>query len=454
MKKLFLAGVFATLFLCGNSFAAEIPEFIRVGINASNLSDSITLSAEGGVYTDGAFAKPPEVLPEATEEFAEGAEVPSAEELASAESEELASAESEEAEGGYFYIADNVTVTVGEGGSLICNGVDTGLSEVDFFKASEFITCRNKDYRGAIRLKASNGRILIINVINIEEYLYGVVGKEMSTGFPLEALKAQSVAARNYTVCTMGRHASEGFDLCNGVHCQAYGAVLAEAEDVRQAVDETRGKLLLYRGEAVQCYYYSSNGGYSENSENVWVSEIGYLKGKADPYEVGEEIPGYYWEVSFTPDEIKECLASRGIDIGNITDVRVVEYSDNQHAVKVKITGTNGEKVYTKDNIRAAFPTQLKSTLFTITKGNEELPVKVLSVNGLETRTIKPATVLSANGIQKISSGGKSGEFTISGRGYGHGVGMSQYGAMFMAREGYTFEEILKFYYTDTEISE
>ncbi len=441
MRKLLVTVLFAVLFMSAECYGKELPEFVSIGINASSLAESVSLSAEGGVYTDAEFAKPAEeVAPE------EGA-------AAEAAPEEEALGEANEGPQ-YYYIGESINVAVGEAGTLIVNETDSGKTEVDFYKASEFLTCKSKQYRGAIRLRVSHGRILIINIINIEEYLYGVVGKEMSTGFPLEALKAQSVAARNYTVCSLGRHSSEGFDLCNGVHCQAYGAVAAEEADIRQAVDETKGKLLLYDGNAVECYYYSSNGGYSENSENVWVAKIGYLKGKADPFEDGNRIPGYSWEVSFTPEEIKESLAERGIDIGDITDMEVTEYSENQHALELKITGTKGEKYYYKDNIRAAFPSQLKSTLFTLTKGDTEIPVKVLSANGLETRTIGPSAVMSGNGIGKISSGGKSGEYTFSGRGYGHGVGMSQYGAMFMALQGYTYEEILEFYYTDTEISE
>ena len=435
MKKLLVAVVFAVLFMSANCYGAQIPEFVRIGINASSLADSVDVSSEGGVYTDAEFAKPVEV---ASAEGGEALVEPTIAEISGPV---------------YYYIGEKITATVGETGTLFVNGVDSGKNEVDFYKASEFLTCRNKQYRGAIRLKVSRGKILIINVINIEEYLYGVVGKEMSTGFPLEALKAQSVAARNYTICTLGKHASEGFDLCNGVHCQAYGAVAAEEEDIKQAVDETKGKLLLYNGKAVECYYYSSNGGYSENSENVWVAKIGYLKGKADPFENGERIPNYKWEVSFTPGQIQKSLAGRGVNIGDITDVEVTEYSENQHAVALKITGTKGEKYYYKDNIRAAFPTQLRSTLFTIKKSGGGIPVKVLSANGIETRTIESSTVLSANGLSRISSGGTSDEFTFSGRGYGHGVGMSQYGAMFMAEQGYTYEEILEFYFTDTEIS-
>ena len=440
MKKFFFTlAVMVSLMTIG-SFANEIPEFISIGINASSPAKEVSLSASGGVYTNAAFAKPPEeVTEDATEEATE-------------ETSEEATEEATEAQS--YYIGEEITVTVTEGGTLSVNGADTNETQIDFYKTSEFMVCLGKKYRGTIRLSVKWEKIMIVNILRMDEYLYGVVGREMSTGFPIEALKAQSIAARNYAVCSMGRHSSEGFDLCNGVHCQAYGAVAAEEDDIRQAVDETSGKLLIYDGRVVECYYYSSSGGYTENSENVWVSEIGYLKGKADPFEDGSRIPGYYWEESFSPEEIKECLASRGIDIGDIVNVEVTDYSANQHAVTVKITGTEGVRYYYKDNIRAAFPVQLKSTLFTVTKGNVTVPAKVLSVNGLETVNIAPSFIMSGDGIYKIEGKGESGKFTFSGRGNGHGVGMSQYGAMFMAEQGYTYEEILNFYYTDAEISE
>ncbi len=419
MKKLLVALTLLLSALFINCSAMEIPDFVRVGINASNLTEQVILEADGGVYTEALFAMP-----------------------------------EEGGEGSAFYIAERAEVTVSENGTLICNGIETDETEVDFLKTSEFIVCQGKKYRGAIRLSVRHGKILIISVLSMDEYLYGVVGKEMSESFPLEALKAQSVAARNYTVISMGRHESQGFDLCNGIHCQAYGAVASEGSKVRQAVDETTGKLLYYEGEVVQCYYYSSNGGYSESSENVWVSEIGYLKGKADPFEDGTRIPGYNWEVTFTAEEIRNNLASRGIDIGDIVNVEVTEYSENNHVTEIKIEGTKDDKYYYKDNIRAAFPQSLKSTYFTVSSGNKEASVRVLSINGMETVKIAPSYVLSGSGLAYVEGKGQEGEFTFTGSGYGHGVGMSQYGAYFMAEQGYTFDDILKFYYTDTEISE
>ncbi|MDO5477630.1 MAG: SpoIID/LytB domain-containing protein [Clostridia bacterium] len=418
MKKLLFAIIFIMSAMAFNCFASEVPDFVRVGINSSSLTGSVTIESDGGVYTEAFFAIPEDGAEESP-----------------------------------FFIADKVEVTVSENGTLICNGEETDETEVDFLKTSEFIVCQGKKYRGAIRLKVKSGKILIISVLSLDEYLYGVVGREMSESFPLEALKAQSVAARNYTVISMNRHGSEGFDLCNGIHCQAYGGVAAEGSNIRKAVDETSGKLLLYKGRVVECYYYSSNGGYSESSENVWMAELGYLKGKADPYEDPERTPSYRWEVKFTADQIKENLASRGIDIGDIQNIEVTKVSENHHVLEIKITGSKGDKYYYKDNIRAAFPSGIKSTYFTVTGGGKT-EAKVLSSKGLESVTMEPCYVLTSDGKKKLSGKANSGEFIFSGGGNGHSVGMSQYGAMFMAEEGFTYDEILNFYYTDTEISE
>lgn len=416
MKRMIFAALLFIAAMCFATSAFEAPKTVSIGINASAPTESVALGADLGIYTYAPFAA------------TEGASSP-------------------------YLIGNNVTVTVSEGGTLLCNGAETGLAAVDFFKAGDFISCQGKLYRGDIRLSVKNGGILIVNNILIEEYLYGVVGREMSEGFPLEALKAQAVAARNYTAISMGRHSSDGFDLCNGVHCQAYGAVASEGENVRRAVDETAGKYLMYKGAPVQCYYYSSNGGFSENSENVWVAELGYLKGKADPYEDASKIPNYNWTVAFTAEDIKTTLAGRGIDIGDITDVKVKSYSVNNHALELEITGTTGTKSYFKDNIRAAMPKSLNSTVFTVTKtGGGE--ISVLTATGIVKKSNVSGAVLTGDGRAYVGGNADGLSFIFSGSGWGHGVGMSQYGAKAMAEQGFNYGDILKFYFTDTEISD
>lgn len=414
MRRIIFAALLFVITMGASSLAAA-GETVRIGINPSSPSSSVTLSSDGGIYTYSEFAKG-------------------------------------ENETGPYFISDSAVITVSGAGTLTVNGTDSGNTQIDFFKGSQTINCSGKLYRGDIRLTVSNGGIVIINILKTDDYLYGVVGREMSEGFPLEALKAQAVAARNYTVISMGRHSDAGFDLCAGVHCQAYGGVASEGENVRRAVDETSGKLLLYNGAPVQCYYYSSNGGYSEDSENVWVASLGYLKGKKDPYEDASRISGYNWTVMFTASEIKDTLAKRNINIGDITDVAVKKYSDNRHATELEITGTEGKKSYYKDNIRAAMPQSLKSTLFTVSKSGGESDVKVLTANGLITKPASESVVLTGEGREMIGGAGGELKFTFTGSGWGHGVGMSQYGAMFMAEQGYTYEDILKFYFTDTEI--
>lgn len=427
MKKIILLSVLMFIIMMVPILAIEIPETVRIGLNPSGLLWKVELSAEDGVYTTSAFALHEEIDEEIVEEDKINIKM--------------------------YYIDDEATITVSEEGTLVCNNVDTGSNTIDFYGNTDFITCQNRQYRGYITLVLNANGILIINNVGHDKYLYGVVGREMSEGFPIEALKAQAVAARNYAVVNKKRHSSEGFDLCNGVHCQAYGGVSAEGESVCRAVDETAGKVLLYKGSVVECYYFSSDGGHTENSENVWVAELGYLKGKSDPYENAYEIPNYNWSVTFTAEQIENTLAQRGIKIGKITDVNITEYSENGYAKKMVITGTDGEKEYSKDNIRAALPNQLRSNLFSLTKGGEEALATVLTANGKKEITVSKSTVLSVDG-KTVIGGGTNGEYTFVGKGYGHGVGMSQYGAKGMAEKGFTYIDILKFYYTDTEISD
>lgn len=395
--------------------AKRIPDEIRVGIGQAS---SVTLTAKSGVYSDVR-------MPDEESEEDEDDEAP-------------------------YDLGTTVSVTASPEGTLCCNGIDSGAAQINFSSDDESMSCAGKSYRDVIRLVHKNGKIQIINVLTMDHYLYGVIGKEMSESFPLEALKAQAVAARNYTVVSIGKHASEGYDICTTDHCQTYGGVAGEGPKVRQAVDETSGKLLLYNGEVAQCYYTTSDGGYTEDSENVWVATLGYLRGKKDPYEDPARIPDYTWTKTFTAKQIEDTLKNRGAGIGTLESVEVTKYSENHHAIEVVFTGSNGKKTYTKDNIRSAFPSTLKSTLFTITGGGKATFAVLTGEGTVETPAFS-ATVLSANGRETLSAASDS--YTVSGSGSGHGVGMSQYGAKFMAEKGMSYEDILKFYYTDTEIS-
>ena len=140
-----------------------------------------------------------------------------------------------------------------------------------------FIICDGKPYRGYIYLeRRENGELLLINYVGTDDYVSSVLGKEMSYSWPIEALKAQAVCARNFVLCRGNVHKGYGFDVCATTHCQVYGGVESEHENTRRAVNETKGVLAKYNGQVVALYFFATSGGKTESVENVWGRPYGY----------------------------------------------------------------------------------------------------------------------------------------------------------------------------------
>ena len=170
-------------------------------------------------------------------------------------------------------------------------------------------------------LRFPGGMINVINVVDLEDYVKGVITYEMSSSWPQEALKAQAICARTFAVYQT-KHNSRNFDVCASTDCQVYRGTSASTSASDAAVEATAGLLLYYGGELVEPYYYSSNGGASENSENVWTAALPYLRGKADPYEASITIPNYSYEKTYTADELTSLLQKKGYDIGTVASVK------------------------------------------------------------------------------------------------------------------------------------
>ncbi len=321
----------------------------------------------------------------------------------------------------------------------------------------------SKGYRGGIGFKRfPNSVLTVINYVLMDDYLYGVLPKEMSGDWPLEALKAQAIAARNFALINFGKHSDYGFDICSSSDCQVYGGYDVEKSRSNQAVDETSGKLLKYNGQIVQTYYHSNSGGRTESIENIWSGSLPYIVGVYDPY--SENVPNSDWELTYTKSEIESILANSGNSVGTLKNVRIEEVSENGRVQKLVFEGTSGKATFLKEKARALFGyTTLKSMWFEL--GNKPM-VTVVSRSAYNRTDLSSASYVTENGIEKSSSSvyvvtdGQSTEklsfssdkIVFSGHGYGHGLGMSQWGAKTMAEQGFDFEEILTHYYKDTEV--
>lgn len=280
--------------------------------------------------------------------------------------------------------------------------------------ADKYIKINGTQYRGSLRFVRQEGSdMTVINWLPLEQYLYGVVPKEVTATWNIEAVKAQAVLSRSYAAANMNKYAKYGFNLDNTTNSQAYPGMSIEHPQSNRAVDETRGQVVTYEGKAVPVYYFATSGGHTEDVENVWGGEaLPYLRGVEDPYENPEEATNANWTKTFTKAEVKDKLAASGVSIGDIVSIEVTEYSEAGRALNTKIMGTEGEKEYKFENIR--YPFGLPSHMFTV---------------ALEGDT-----------------------FTFTGKGWGHGAGLSQWGAKGMAEQGFTYQEIIKHYFTGVEI--
>ena len=354
-------------------------------------------------------------------------------------------------------------------------------------------------YRGAFTYeRIGGGELTVVNVLSLEDYIKGVVPYEMSPSWPLEALKAQALCARTYTLTQMNRHESNGFDVCPSGHCQAYYGV---GDDDRRgatavtdrAVDETAGKVLWYKNRLAQTFYASSHGGASEDAKNVWgtnTSENGYpyLCGVSDPYEkyTDDINPRAHWTEHYTSAELTEQLHKKGYGGSAALDHLVLTYSDLGNVIEAELHWDNGQKntLNLGKRVKSAF--SLYSIRFTVngkTAGQNGggKPAEDVYLNGSQKlETLNGMYVISDDGsiqpvgsslhvitgdknilpIEQQSAGGsgnnkveiKSDNYVFEGSGWGHQLGMSQYGAYGMAKQGFGCEKIVTFYFPGTHV--
>jgi stage II sporulation protein D len=331
----------------------------------------------------------------------------------------------------------------------------------------------NARFRGAVQFIRGSG-VSAVNILTADEYLYGVVASEMPAGFHREALKAQAVAARSYMLNRMGIHSAQGYDLCDLGHCQAYRGMGQEHTGAVEAVNETRGLIMYHENEPINAVYFSSSGGVTDNSENVWNEALPYLRGVVEITEFEPRI----WNRYFTWAEITGFLSANNINIGSANGMAITRFCPAGRVQELTVYGTGGQRALVKEDIRTVFSPSaggmLESRNFTLGSGFTPLnPVLVSVTDGLQTQhgIINSFYVLAAGGLtsslssasvtdgfniavyeaaarqqQTVTVSGGAG-VTISGSGWGHGVGMSQRGAEGMALMGYSFWDILHHYY-------
>lgn len=271
-------------------------------------------------------------------------------------------------------------------------------------------------YYGDFQFARLTGKehITVVNYVGIEDYTKGVIPYEMYATWPVEALKAQALCARNYAVTNFNRYRAQGFDVSNDTYSQVYKGIGDATDVTNAAVDATAGKYIRYEGALCQTFFFSSDGGATESSENVWGNKIPYLLGVVDPYEDDVETYSKNWKYTVTPSEAQNMVNSRdgtSLDVIQKIDCSYTELGNIKSITFVDVNG----KTHTVTGNRCNYIMGAKSQRFTVTETN--------------------------------------GNFLVQGSGWGHNCGLSQYGAYSMAKHhDKTAEEIINFYYTGVYI--
>ncbi|MBN3896594.1 MAG: SpoIID/LytB domain-containing protein [Nostoc sp.] len=266
-----------------------------------------------------------------------------------------------------------------------------------------FVYIGDRWYRGRTLVVPTEKGLTAVNWVDDQEYLYSVLGGEMDASWPQEALKAQAIAARTYALYEREKQRNNPvYDLGNTPdRWQIYKGVISEAPATYAAVDSTVGQVLTYKNRIILSVFHACSGGHTENVEDVWGSNEPYLRAVQD---YDQNISECNWVKTFSPTEI----SAKFPEVGNVKDMIPEIYSPFRSVKVLKIVGNRGTKVLQGEEVRTAL--KLKSTRFTVTKGAD-------------------------------------GSFVLQGLGFGHALGMSQWGAYNLARQGVNHLQILGHYY-------
>ncbi|WNX86556.1 SpoIID/LytB domain-containing protein [Agathobaculum sp. NTUH-O15-33] len=288
-------------------------------------------------------------------------------------------------------ISDVFTVTDTISGETLYTSA-AGADNLAIRPNSELTWCKGYKWRGDfVYRKASNGNVAVINYVGLEDYVKGVLPYEVSADWPIEALKAQAVCARSFALGTLDKHASYGFDVCNTTNCQVYKGANLATDNSDHAVDQTKGEYLTYGGKLAVGYFFSSDGGATEDAKNVWGGDYPYLKGKIDPYEDVKGAQNGVWSVTLTPAEVQQKLIAAGHMIGEVASVAVTKRTATDNVNEVTVTDTTGKQVtITKDAVRSVFG--LNSIRYTITPNVDGRPITTQTPNITQTADTLPKT--------------------------------------------------------------
>lgn len=279
------------------------------------------------------------------------------------------------------------------------------------FASPAAVFVNGKPYRGVAEISPGEKGLLVVNQLPLEEYLVGLINCEISSAWPMEAVKAQAVIARTYALHRKELRKNAFYHLESSVIDQVYDGCQIEDSRAKRGVSETAGEVLSYNGALIQAYYHSNCGGKTEASENVWGASLPYLKGVECEYCLTN--PSSVWEQKLSLKTIEEKLRASGYKVLGLSDIRAGIRNSRGRLKNVVLVSLRGETSLTGDQFRKTVGYGIiKSTQFSVKVAN--------------------------------------GEALFSGSGNGHGVGLCQWGAKQRALDGFSYAEILSYYYPGT----
>ncbi|MFH1128437.1 MAG: SpoIID/LytB domain-containing protein [Candidatus Omnitrophota bacterium] len=307
------------------------------------------------------------------------------------------------------------TVTVYKSGILL-GKVKSNTSKVLVrTEPQDVILVNGKVFRGTIQfIKKDNQQMLVINNIELQDYIKGILYHEASHYWPLEALKAQAVVCRTYALYQKQQSLSKDFDVTGDVYSQVYGGKTSERFRTNKAVEETSGIVLMYKGKIFPAYFHATCAGHTEDASQLWNIDIPVLKGVVCDF--CRESPHFSWHEVLSLDEIEKKLKGSAYKLDNLIGIVIVNRNKSGRVASLKLVSKKKDEVISAKDFRNIIgPNSIRSTNFNI-------------------------TIVDRDAV-------------FEGIGWGHGVGLCQWGAYFMAKNGTRYEEILKYYYPESEIA-
>ncbi|MBI3611050.1 MAG: SpoIID/LytB domain-containing protein [Nitrospirae bacterium] len=303
-------------------------------------------------------------------------------------------------------------ITAGPQG-LVFQRRSTGLSGLTVSSNGDVIHVNGLTVSGVLHITLYRDKLRVINELDIEEYLKGVVPLEVSPNWHPEALKVQAIVARTYALHQKQTNLGKEYDLLATTADQLYGGKGKEHPAGNQAIAETAGLVLTFGGKLILSAYHSTSAGPTEDASEVWGLELPYLKGVNCPFD--RNSPYYQWNKAVPMDTLQETLLTAGYPVGTLASVTPFRWTEAGRISQIRFLHSQGELILKAEDLRRIL-------------GYAELPSTQFR-------------------IEKIGR-----EIRIQGRGYGHAVGLCQWGAKEMAEMGYSYDKILKYYYPGVRI--